>query len=248
MPVTVFRFDMKANMLKGLMSAPGGQLVRLNPEMKKVDLSGIMAWSEKQAGDLVLIGHWFEITAALGAANGLSLESRLSARSEAVDSQMDDMYGPLPGDDPGWLARTKEMPFYVSGKMGAAWVETTELGKVVADPLGDTVRTVVGRGVGVMGAAAPIPGGAGGVVTTTLSAAKDLAGMIGPAIVGKAKESREEQRKRDFDGSQITIIVGVAPSSRKYSLCTESTTLSNMALLKSAVDVTAMMWRGVRRR
>jgi hypothetical protein len=110
-------------------------------------------------GPLIVMGPWSDISAALGAAPGFSLEVDFGDLYQGdVNAQMDKDYGSslFPGDQDEGLYRSDgtsrhSMGLYISYVPGAVFQATNQPGEIVIDPVGEFVKLMVGRSAGVAG-------------------------------------------------------------------------------------------------
>ncbi|MEM9781302.1 MAG: hypothetical protein AAF899_02395 [Pseudomonadota bacterium] len=214
------------NSRAGIMSGPLGQMIRKNPKGMPLSLRGRIVWNRRSCGDVVIMGRWADLTAALSN-SGLSFETKFGdTRAEDVNAQFDEMYGSLPESDEARAWRLKgmnAMPLCVSLEGGAAWRETDADHSVVLNAPGAVMQVAAGRLAGLCSAVAPLP--TAGLAETGIAA--DLLGLAGPSAATGAAAWR-------IDKALYTLIIGIGPAGPKYTL-TGAETLTGLDVLAHAL-------------
>jgi hypothetical protein len=131
----------------GLRDFGGGQLGVLHDKAMATSLKGTIVWNERKFGDLIIMGPWTEIAAAIGAAG-----SRLS-----LEFGYEDMYAGDVNIEFARMYTEEEIPeddrgFYVTHIAGGAFEVTDEEGHVELDPRGELVELGGGAVAGFAGA------------------------------------------------------------------------------------------------
>jgi hypothetical protein len=233
----------------GLRQGPMGQIFVLHDKGMQVSLGGTHIWDERNAGDLVIMGRWHEITAEIGKAGGaLQCKSKLSGSANDVNAEFDRMYGSLPGDDPGW-SPNDGMPFYVSCSAGPMFRPTNDEkeGEVVLNLPGELVKLAAGAVAGIAGGAIPTGyglEGTAGAVMGALGAAKDAIDVgRDPARWAKDAISEAVARDKAFDKTILTVTIGITPSDSKY-VSTGKTQLGWQEVLDFTLKAIQLRHRG----
>jgi len=191
----------------GLRRAGGGQWVKLNPKAMKVSLRGTHRWTQEKGGDLIIMGTWSQISAALGNP-GLRFSSEFGDIYKGdVNMEFDRMYGDLGGEE---LERLSKMPLAVEVTSGVGFSETEDEGEVVLDPRGEIVKLVGDKIVGIAGAAGPESLG-----HEVLDKINDVKGFIEDHVIPvgeKVMEVHESRREAKIHKTHLTVTVGVGAS------------------------------------
>jgi len=223
----VFRRNTKiSNARAGIFEGPGGMLMRLHDQAMAVQLNTTHVWDERNAGDLIIMGRWYQISAAIGRARGaVHLKSELKGTQGDVNIEFDKKYGPMPGDAPGGLDRLDHMPFYVSCQGGQQFHCTDSQGEVVADPRTEIVKLVGGKIAGVAGNFNVV----GPQWASDARTGLDVI-ALGKDVFDKARDALSSDTETITDNTIYTVVVGTSPATRNY-VATDSTSLEWDALL-----------------
>jgi hypothetical protein len=221
----VFR-NINNNDRAGLRDFGGGQLGVLNDKAMSLPLRGSFVWNQSKFGDLMIIGPWPAIAAAIGeGGHGLKFEFGFGdIYAGDVNVEFDRMYTDLeiPVDDRG---------FYVTHIPGAAFQVSDDEGEVVLDPRGEMVELAGGAVAGFAGAGAS-HSGALEIADTVLSSIDVIANMkekLGVKL--KAGNSNKDMH---------TFVVSIYPAAKNACHNTNTQELSGAELLhicKTLADI-----------
>ena len=236
-PKIIRRQTKMNNARAGLFAGPGGMTLKLHDKGMSVPLRGTHRWNDKNGGELILMGHWYEIMAEIGKAiGGVRLVSELDGMANDVNAEFDRKYGSMPGDDQRGVEAVWTMPFYISYESGPQFECVGEEGETVLDPRGDIVRLVGSKVAGVAGNIdAPLDFAAYG--RTGL----DVVGVV----VDSVQKARDEWKSRTVDDGPpdggrtdqqmdktiYTIVIGTAAVGGRY-ISTDKTVLDGNDLMK----------------
>lgn len=211
----VYRMMMKLNNSRaGLRDGTVGQIMRLNPKAMSVRLRGEIIWDSSNGGDLHIMGTWSDISNAIaGGGDSLVLKTDFDLYKGDVNAEMDDLYGPLPGDDPTWEERKNEMPLVVSCQLGAMWSKTDKEGEVVLNAPKAVIELVAGRATGVLG---QIP------AATIQSVTLDTIGTIGPPALDLGREIHSATKTVNPNKALYTVTVGIGPVGEHYVIADDN--------------------------
>lgn len=174
----VFR-KINNNSRSGLRDFGGGQLGVLNDKAMSVPLRGKFSWTQTKFGELIIMGHWSDISKAIGdAGDGLSFELDFGdIYAGDVNIEFDRMY--TDREDP-----KDDMEIVVTCIPGVAFETTDEEGRVVLNPRGEIVELVGGMVGGFAGAGVALTGPLEviGLVTDSLGLGADLKDKFGVTL------------------------------------------------------------------
>lgn len=211
----IYRMMMKLNNSRaGLRDGTVGQILRLNPKAMSVRLRGEIVWDSSNGGDLHIMGTWSDISGVIaGGGDGLLLKTDFDLYKGDVNAEMDDLFGPLPDDDPTWAARKNEMPLVVSCQLGAVWSKTDNEGEVVLNAPREVIQLVAGRAVGVLG---QIP------AATIQSVTLDTIGTVGPPAVDAGRAIHSAMKTVNPNKALYTVTVGIGPVGEHYAIADDN--------------------------
>ena len=211
----VYRMLTKMNVRRaGLREGPNHMIYKLNPKGMAVKL-GTHTWDEGNAGDLVVMGRWSDITKAIAdAGSGLGMKVAFDdIYAGDVNVEHDRMYGSMPGDAPGGLKHIDKMNLFVSCETGPSWQQTDDEGEVVLDAAKELVKTGAGAVTGLAGNFANLGG-----ALEVLDLAKDVydSPVVQLPLEGAAKLKDHIRMKRAErpDKAMFTLTIGIGPVGR----------------------------------
>ena len=227
----VFRRNTKlSNARAGIFEGPSGMLMRLNDQAMAVGLNGVHVWDERNAGELIIMGKWFEISTEIGKSRGLQLKSELNGTAGDVNAEFDKMYGSMRGDAEGGIDGLDEMPFYVSCQGGQQFQCTEKQAEVVADPRNEIVQ-LVGAKVAFLAGNVNV---GGPQWASTARTGLDYVGLTAD-MIGKARDSLSGGPQKITDHTIYTVVIGTSPAAPKY-VSTNTTVLNSDSLLRFTLD------------
>ena len=207
------------NKRAGIRKAGGGQWVKLHPKAMKTELRGTHRWTQEKGGDLIIMGTWSQVSAALGNPS-LRFKSDFGDIYKGdVNMEFDRMYGDLGGEE---LDRLSKMPLTVEVESGVGFAETEDEGEVVLNPRGEIVDLVGGKIVGIAGAAGPESLG-----HEVLDKISDVKGFIEDHVIPvgeKVMEVHESRKEAKIHKTHLTVTVGVGARGSNAALMGENFT------------------------
>ena len=196
----VFR-KINNNSQQGLQDFSGGQLGVLHDKAMSIPLKGTFKWTQRQFGELIIMGSWTDISTAVGKAAGLEFKLDFGdIYAGDVNVQFDQMYTDekIPEDD---------MCLYVTYIPGAAFAPSDDEGRVVADPRGDIVKVAGSKVAAVAGTATNLLD-----AIASLSCINDLTGIT----IDMAEKFGVTLKSDHSKQGKYTFVIGHYPVGSKY--------------------------------
>ena len=228
----VYRMLTKMNVKRaGLREGPNHLIYKLNPKGMAVRL-GTHTWDESNAGDLVIMGRWSDISKAIAdAGSGLNMKVAFDdIYAGDVNVEFDRMYGDK--EVQKGLKHIDKMTLFVSCETGPSWQQTDDEGEVVLDASKELVELAGGAVAGLAGNFANLEG-----PLELADLAKDVydSPVVQLPIEGaiKLKDHIKMKRAERPDKAMFTLTIGVGPVGR-FAIDTGKAQLSGKEFLNYA--------------